>query len=276
MDQKVRAKTRERKLSNTLESKERRAWPKPQCPWMMPRRHSSFQTADATDFSEQVPHGSSSIKVAFVIMRNLWAQVLESRDIYLCLGAGWSTTQVWPLRRDWGGAERRGTTQQIMEPRTALEPFWRIGQSLVHWCAPLSVYPYLLWRWVSLFLAHSYSTAPASERTGHTLAKGKAAVAERERARETAGSRVQVKASKSGTTVWASPQSRDVRYPQPSVQPCAPPQISLPRPWGAVGDGQGRVVESHGVICTLPHNLAARGTLCPCRYPQYLLPSTPV
>ncbi|KAK1515706.1 uncharacterized protein CCOS01_12904 [Colletotrichum costaricense] len=33
-------------------------------------------------------------------MRNLWAQVLEFRGIYLYLGAGWSTTQVWALRRD--------------------------------------------------------------------------------------------------------------------------------------------------------------------------------
>ncbi|EXF84932.1 hypothetical protein CFIO01_02145 [Colletotrichum fioriniae PJ7] len=140
MDQKVRAKTRGRKLSNTLESKERRAWPKPQCPWMMPRRHSSFQTADATDFSEQVPHGSSSIKVAFVIMRNLWAQVLESRGIYLCLGAGWSTTQVWPLRRDWGGSTEKGndtTNYGTWNRPGAVLAHWSVSGTLVR--APLRV-----------------------------------------------------------------------------------------------------------------------------------------
>ncbi|KXH38574.1 hypothetical protein CSIM01_05699 [Colletotrichum simmondsii] len=102
-------------------------------------------------------------------MRNLWAQVLELRGIYLCLGAGWSTTQVWALRRDWGDREK-GNDTQILEPGTALEPFWRIGQSLVHWCAPLSVYP------------------PGKRKDWtHTLAKGRAAVvAERERERQLA------------------------------------------------------------------------------------------
>ncbi|KAK1492007.1 hypothetical protein CTAM01_10064 [Colletotrichum tamarilloi] len=93
---------------------------------MMPRWHSSFQTVDATDFSEQVPRGSSSTKVTLVIVRNLWAQVLEFRGIYLCLGAGWSTTQVWALRRDWG-AERRGTTYKFWN----LEPPWSRSGALV-------------------------------------------------------------------------------------------------------------------------------------------------
>lgn len=79
----------EKESSQTLwRAKKGEPGPNPSGPWMMPQQQSSFQTADATDFSEQVPRGSSSIKVALVIMRNLWAQVLESRGIYLCLGVG--------------------------------------------------------------------------------------------------------------------------------------------------------------------------------------------
>ncbi|KAI3553066.1 hypothetical protein CABS03_11149 [Colletotrichum abscissum] len=220
MDQKARAKTRERKLSNTLESKERRAWPKPQCPCMMPRRHSSFQTVDATDFSEQVPRGSSSTKVTLVIMRNLWAQVLEFRGIYLCLGAGWSTTQVWALRRDWG-AERRGTTYKFWN----LEPPWSRSGALVSvWYTGARPSPCIR----TFYGAGSLCSLPIltpQPRQAKGLdihwPKVELLLQQRERAREAAGSRV--KAKKSGTTVWASPQSRDVRYPQPSVQPCAPP-----------------------------------------------------
>ncbi|KAK1491394.1 hypothetical protein CCUS01_03179, partial [Colletotrichum cuscutae] len=99
---------------------------------------------------------------------------------------------------------RRGTTYKFWN----LEPPWSRSSGLVSvWYTGARPSPCI---------------PPASERTGHTLAKGRAAAAaERERATEAAGSRV--KANKSGTTVWASPQSRDVRYPQPSVQPCAPP-----------------------------------------------------
>ncbi|UQC91545.1 uncharacterized protein CLUP02_17081 [Colletotrichum lupini] len=188
-------------------------------------------------------------------MRNLWAQVLEFRGIYLCLGAGWSTTQVWALRRDWG-AERRGTTYKFWN----LEPPWSRSGALVSvWytgarpsrCIPL-----------------------ASERTGHTLAKGRAAaVAERESER---GSWQQSKGEEKRHHSLGEPTVKG-REISTALGPAMRPSLNLSSQ--AMGSRGRRTRQScrkpwsNMYITTEP---CSSRYLCPCRYPQYLLPSTHV